>query len=465
MLLPQFNASPNDEDIFTVAKRAVRPSGSPVYSDVCFSSRWPRPLDSEDPHHTFRDASAFHATRLDWVYSLDSTWFAECKQRGYSVGGTLNSILFDFPGASTRQAGRILNLRGEPVTAPWMQSWQAWWGCVNSPQYRRTFLEHAKRMVDYGVDYIHMDDPGVNHAAVEWGGCYCRYCREEAERLQMDLETEMLAFQKGSVERFYGDIRRELNTWAGRRISFSCNNFEGKWHWPYTLFDFGMAECDHPSPRYFVHVMRNLQEHGRAQIFTYRSEEVKRTRQVIALSYACGMHLLVPYDVYLRSTATGAERYFGRPENYADLYGFIRAVSTYLDGYEDAAIAGSGLSEDRYDQNPVDILQSRAYYAFTRVRPNEQESAAVIHIVHWGDKTENVTIKLWKDYFYGEQPVRARLLLPRAYDRKLHESAEAQKDYSALVRRLDIKGYDHRDCIEYTLPAIDAWALLIVEPK
>ena len=34
----------------------------------------------------------------------------------------------------------------------------------------------------------------------------------------------------------------------------------------------------------------------------------------------------------------------GKPEEYADLYGFVRANAEYLDGYEEAAVAGPGLT-------------------------------------------------------------------------------------------------------------------------
>jgi hypothetical protein len=117
-----------------VVESTKRAPGAPRYGDVCFSPRWRRPKNADDPHNTFRDAKAFHATRFDWVYSTDPIWIAECKRRGYWFTGTLNTILPDAPGKSTREKGRILDKNGNRVAAPWMRKWPrpGYWGCVNS---------------------------------------------------------------------------------------------------------------------------------------------------------------------------------------------------------------------------------------------------------------------------------------------------------------------------------------------
>ena len=216
---------PSDARSFAdLAQPAVRPAGAPLSSDVCFSSRWRRPIDAEDPHDTFRDAARFHATRLDWVYTTDSAWIRECTELGYSIGTALNSKLPDTPGADQRVRGRMRNRGGSLVTAPWMVGWDAWWGCVNSPDYRAIFLEHARRCLDGGALYLHVDDPDMNYRAVEWGACFCSCCREKAAARGIDL-TDSLAmreFQRASVTEFYEDVRRALDRYAGRRVPMSC---------------------------------------------------------------------------------------------------------------------------------------------------------------------------------------------------------------------------------------------------
>jgi len=59
------------------------------------------------------------------------------------------------------------------------------------------------------------------------------------------------------------------------------------------------------------------------------------TRAVIGHAYAMGGWLAAPYDLFI---GAGIPRYFGKPEDFADLYGFIRANARYLDGFERAAL-------------------------------------------------------------------------------------------------------------------------------
>ena len=137
----------SDEKIKTVSQIAIkpnRPKGAANYSDVSLSSRWRHPINENDPHDTFQTAQAFRATRLDWVYSTDPKWIQECKQRGYHFVAALNSKLPDEPGGNVRERGRIRDRDGNFVTAPWMQGWDAWWGCVNSPEYQKIFLDHTR---------------------------------------------------------------------------------------------------------------------------------------------------------------------------------------------------------------------------------------------------------------------------------------------------------------------------------
>ena len=41
-----------------IARARERPPGAPSYSDILFSSRWPRPMSDGDKHDTFENASA-----------------------------------------------------------------------------------------------------------------------------------------------------------------------------------------------------------------------------------------------------------------------------------------------------------------------------------------------------------------------------------------------------------------------
>jgi hypothetical protein len=201
-------ATQNGQTFRDMAKPRPQVAGAPLPSDVCLSSRWRHPRNEDDPHDTFETGDAFHATRLDWVYSLDPQWIKSCRDRGYRFGATLNSDVSDTVGSGTREKGRIRNKNGDPVTAPWMVRWKAWWGCVNAPSYQEAFLAHALRIVDGGADVIHVDDPGFNATAVHWGGCFCQHCQAKAKAQGVDLDDkkQMEAFQRVHRSRLSTEI-------------------------------------------------------------------------------------------------------------------------------------------------------------------------------------------------------------------------------------------------------------------
>ncbi len=443
--------------------KSNRPPGAPRHSDVCLSSRWRHPHNDQDPHDTFRDAAAFHATRLDWVYSFDPAWIRECRERGYSFGGALNTKLPDAPGQKTKEKGRVLSKAGEPVTAPWMKEWKAWWGCVNSPEYRRTYLAHARLLIDGGADSIHMDDPGLNATAVKWGGCHCEYCQERAQDQGVSLAQGMKAFQEASVREFYAYVREEIDRYAGRHVTFSSNNYDGGNGFPYNLFDYGIAELPERSGSAEV-LHRKFSEasgEGRAQIFTFVSVDVPLTRRVIATAYACGGHVLVPYDVYHENHA----RIFANPENYADLYGFARANAVHLDGYEDAAVAGEGLKEGRYGKVLPLSLAAKGVYAFVRARPGEPKAPVVIHVVDWRVAPEPFVLKLRTACFFGDQAITGELLIPPPYDKEIHAKAEENDSFALLCEKQEVQVEAEGDYTLITVPSLGPWGMVVLAPE
>jgi len=156
---------------------SARSSAAPPLDAVCFSSRWAHPRDAHDPHDTFQTAAAFAATDFVWIYSLDQKFVDRMKQVGGRVYLAINSLVPDAPGSNERLRGRILDLDGNRVTAPWMRGWKgSYWGCANSPEYRASYVAYAGRALEAGTDGLQMDDPPMNVAAVNWGGCFCPHC-------------------------------------------------------------------------------------------------------------------------------------------------------------------------------------------------------------------------------------------------------------------------------------------------
>ena len=441
-----------------VAQKTQRPEGAPPLNAVCFSSRSKHPANAKDPHDTFRTAEGFHATGFYWVYAAgDKAWIAEVKKRGYTFQGALNTILPDRLGAHTSRQGRLQNEQGALLTAPWMSTWKGvWWGCVNSAEYRQTYLEHAKAYLDAGVDTLQMDDPDANVHGRQWGACYCKYCREKAAQ----LGKKPPEIQQESVARFYTDMRTAINAYAGRRVPFSCNNYNGSTNFPAALFDFGIAELPEKqaNPLNIYRTLHQAATRGWAQLFTLVSTNCTITRQAIALTYAAGGHLIVPWDVYIGNSP----RYFGTPAQYADLYGFVRANAKYFAGYEDAAVVLPKYVDNRYSTKPLGISGGSGKVAvFVRAVPGDRQAPVVIHCVE-GDSTPQA-FKLTYDTarFFGDTPVAIDLLTPAPYAEQAHQAAERTNNFAALTTQKRL-ATGHLTSID--VPALTPWGLLVIAP-
>lgn len=421
--------------VFEAARTRVLPDNAPHGSAVPFSSRWRRPLNENDRRDTFRDAARFHATHLMWAYVRDVDFIREAKARGYVFQATLNTILSGAPAGFAPEQGRVRDRDGNLVTAPWMRDWNVWWGCVNSDEFRAIYLHHAKIAVEGGTDLIQQDDPGFNFATVNWGGCHCPVCEKGfAEFREANPEATMRDFQQHSVERFYADMWPAIDAIAGRSIPKSSNNYRGRYGFPHLLFDFGVAELPDVTPESFIESQKNSLGEGRFQVFTAVTRSVTANRQGIAMSYATGASMIVPWDVYMGS---GEPRYFGTPEQYADLYGFVRASAEILDGYEHVGVFSSGGATDHpfAEAPPVTVVGSSRIYASLRAVPDGTDRPVAVHLVDWSEEPAPFELLFQPERIFGNRPVRYELWTPVPYDEAIHRRAAETKDYSPLVHK------------------------------
>ncbi|MBK8479927.1 MAG: hypothetical protein IPL40_01940 [Proteobacteria bacterium] len=158
-------------------------AGSPNASDVSL-----RTLGR--PAEALAQAQAFHATRLEWIYKNAPDYLAGAQAAGLFVGGSVNS--------TTGTQGRMLDLNGAPITAPWM-TWTptAAWGCANRPEFRAGLFAAAEVWISRGADGLQFDDPALNVSALSWtpaagaaygnpnnvnAGCFCKECQWKFHR-------------------------------------------------------------------------------------------------------------------------------------------------------------------------------------------------------------------------------------------------------------------------------------------
>ncbi|MBI5915475.1 MAG: hypothetical protein HY842_08865 [Bacteroidetes bacterium] len=451
------------------ARRTTQPGSAPKYSDVCFSSRWERPRNEQDTLETFSSARSFHATYLNWVYTTNPDFIKKADSLGYRMQVALTPTLPDLPfGSNENKIGRIVNKAGQPVTAPWMKGWNNWWGCVNNPAFQEIYFAYIEEALKAGAYGFQVDDPAMGFLLLrnKWEDvCYCAFCRKKADSLGVQPPD----IQEVSVKSFHQTMKKRAEELAGRPVPFSCNNFEGDWELsPYGEFDFGVAEIPErrANPEYLYAAIREARRNEKAQVFTFANDRDWLVQKMIAATYACGGNMLVPWDVW---QGGGKDRYFGKPEQFAPLYGFVGAVAPWLDGYEDAFYATSQ-DDVRFieDRNlPVSFEEyRRQIHAFVRAKPGDADAPVVVHLIDWHVLMEPFGIRLNEGRFFKKGIASVELLTPVPFDKTQHEAAEASGDFSALFASQTIDFQRDGKLLHLKIPKLEQhWGLLILRKK
>jgi len=273
------------------------------------------------------------------------------------------------------------------------------------------------------------------------GDAFARYDGGELKRLFAE-------FQKESVERFFSHVRAEIDRRVGRHIVFASNNYRGSWEFPCNLFEIGMAELPERDATPLVlyeryRESRALQKH---QIFTLVPQatdgsEIPLTRRVIASCYALGGHLIVPWDVY---TGSQKPRYYGKPEDYADLYKFVRDYPQWFDGYEEAAFVLEDFRDERYKTEPPLLIDAPRVMGVVRAKPQEPASPVVVHLVNWQDNSGPFAIRINRRRF-------SQVLFSRAM---FYSPGRTPQDLSFT----DVG----EGCIALEVPSLNPWGIVVL---
>lgn len=469
------------------------PLGAPKKSDVCLSSRWPHPRTPDDPYETFAVAKSFHATRLEWVYTDDPEFIAKARRKGYRLMATLNATHPDIAPVEQYQQGRMYHPDGTMFCPPWM-TWEPlnYMGCANTPQYINNVMARAIRIMDAGAEGLQFDDPAMNsHHSRYREVCFCGYCEKgfkeylqenfshtEQKELGIDnpgtfnytqyrntvpkkeqsakLREVFVQYQDAITRNYHRRIHETLEKIYKREIPFSSNNSSISWHSPYDMFDYGMCELGQhaSSPKYLYEKMRQTREMGKAQVLTFHNEDLALTRKLIGTCQALGANPLVPWDVWIK----GAHRYYGTPEQYADLYGFIRANAPLLDGY--VTVTGQGREVEADPLSPA-ALSDEDIFAVIRAKP-DLSGPIVIHMVDWSDTPAPFTLSL-QTSLLPRRPASFTLHTPAPWDACRHQQAADSGDYAPLTVNRSFPAQDNGSTINVNLPAIGPWAMLVLD--
>jgi hypothetical protein len=360
-------------------------NGLPHRSDIILTSRTAHYTPAigqgsgSGEYTTFTAAKAFHATRLDWLYSRNASFVSELKQFGMSdISLAMNPQTADANGSSW-QVGRVININGDKLVAPWMRQWpgkKRYYGCVNNPAYTNVAHTFADTLIDAGATAIQHDDPTSNAEVVGWSngdptesGCYCDVCMKGFTKKLMEtlnttvkkslnvsstfnyrnyllknqstsskrtiLREMFVEYQINVTKKYIHDLKQHVDNRTSSSVPLSCNN-GGQWDDIYSSFDYGMGELSmhDATPGGLRYIFVDGVPVGKKQIMTMpKSKNITvNDQQVIRLSiaqsYALGSQVLIPWDIYLPDPLP--ERYYGSAEEYGNLYTFVKTYANVL---------------------------------------------------------------------------------------------------------------------------------------
>jgi hypothetical protein len=360
----------------------------PSKSDVIFSTRFKRPDSAET-------ARAFGATRVEWVYTKETNFVKEMKGAAPWFGGAINAN-----GPLPNDDGMARDFDGAVLTPPWMKAWSAKWVTTTHPDTQRVIADQIALALSMGADSIQVDDANYQyHGALYHGGdfnpstlagfkAYLPAYPDQAKLKALGLvdfegtyrdylkarfgikdaadykrryrslpSTQVwLAYIRSTVDQHYARIRHAANAGRTRPVPFSINlltltapdEASVLFHLvPYA--DYSMPEVnitDYATVVSMGATARALRLGWAPSILPLSLSE---NRAAIANLYAMGGQPLVPWDVYNGNDDKGMpNRYFGKPQEYGDLYRFVRSNADLFNGKELAAEVGIVVPVNRF---------------------------------------------------------------------------------------------------------------------
>ncbi len=543
-----------------MVKVREKKSGFPAYSDVSMRSLTIRDVPMDDEKNVFTVAPTFHVTRIDWSYLWFTTRELEAVKRlqalGYTYGGTaaqhIPCWVGDMAPVDWLENIIMTDIEGNPSVMPFIRTWKnpQLIGDISNPAYYDGHLEFYKKLIDAGCDLLQRD--AANHHSLAVSTCgggftktgVARFSKWLAENLtkrqlnelgiedvaKFDYKQYLLAkkapvgddfarkyncpikpywfryWDDLSIE-FFSRLVKDCKDYAGRDIMFGVNNTSfQRWDALDRIFDMGVSELMLVSanPQHLRARCLAGEGFGKFQIIgsaktlgleVSGEEKTALDTKVITTLYANGAIGNVPWDTF-EQTKDGGGRFFGKPVDYAPIFGFIRGCAQYLDGYERAF---DYISDGNAERKTLYIDGTdNEVCAFVRVNAKQPAAPVVIHLVDWGkslltkSKAADCEWELASgekiyEYVQGMENLKRtppapfelvidkktfnvpaekltfELLAPTAYNGDAHKAAEQTKDYTKLVSRQKLTAMADKETIRLQISKLSPWAILLVK--
>lgn len=365
---------------FVVYDRSAKNRTGLRASDVCLSCRMPH------KNHPAREAvQAWQPTRVEWSYITDPDFISFVQDQGAVFVGTLNTIKGEGPDYDG------VRFDAERMVAPWMTGFNdrggPGWNTLNKPATLSYQLEQLRAFIEQGVRTFQHDDWLFDLSAYNWGGGDFSEAAQRAFASYLASAPDApspSAVDRRSWDGFrYGDYLRETHGWQSvEELKRERGKDPLTRHWrrfhllqtrdyfEWLLDEAGdmagepvclsvNARLDHLSDMFLLDLVDYLVGETRIQGETEENRlihmlkladalqlpqvvspfpkdhiDVAAVRRSIALTYALGHRMLVPWDVW---AGPGKPRWFGTVEEYGDLYRFVRENAARFDGYRSCA--------------------------------------------------------------------------------------------------------------------------------
>ncbi len=316
----------------------------------------------------------WRASRLEWTYANDPAFLKLVHDSGGTYAGAMAS-------GTNNPNYALVAFDGQKVSAH-----NRYRGCMNNPGFTFEQYSTAVNWANLGTDSIQHDEALTNFTSFHygWATCFCEFCMKdfakycqgreiscppgvktwegfdygqflresqgiesnseyERKRKSLPLSREFEWFQ-ASVGREYKNGLLDLwKAKTGERLILSMNMV------PEMAGTFGFSRCpildyidyiigeyyvDKKTAEQWVHCCRFADAMNLEFIASIKkvakTPTVDETRQAIALSYALGHHVLLPWDIYIHD----APRWYGDIKDYEDIVSFIDDNPDLFDGYK-----------------------------------------------------------------------------------------------------------------------------------
>jgi hypothetical protein len=369
--------------------------------------------------------AGFHATRVDWFYpgsvengvsSAARQFIERCHAKAMRIGGAMH----------TNTTNAVWGLRPDKFAGRYLAD-------PFDSGYVAAAVRFGKAQIDAGVDTLLYDD-------------FFYYDSREKREFEKRVVKPIRAHRSGFA------VAANHGGWLGTDY---VKNYAFDFHYSDSGFE--------PKPSAWWNASKQHRAE-RSALLIHPNIALNRWdyRRQIALGYAVGAHVIMPWDRYIH----GGERSFSKAADYADVTAFARALGQhgYLDRYEDAAVGGYDLRESRYPVAPLAVIGGNQQLSlFARAIPGRADAPVVVHLVRWANGGGS-RVRLHTASFFGGQPLEIELWTRKPYNASQHASAQKRDDFESLIwnrtdeMRVEVNG----PWTAVTVPELHPWGVLIV---